>query len=160
MFPSSLAFRLSILLFNGVLHGGSTCWFIKDLIPSQSFHQDSFLGSSSFLHIVIRSAISFYHIIGGGIMSFLIIWVHVFHDSHVVKNELFLNPSTSLLELSCVIFHLKPSIGNVAICGAYQWSKLSLYHLCGRSVHLFVDLKQAIVSFSGRLSPHNVEMFP
>ena len=83
----------------------------------------------------------------------------MFHDSHVVKNELFLNPSTSLLELSCVIFHLKPSIGNVAICGAYQWSKLSLYHLGGRSFHLFVDLKQAIVSVSGRLSPHNFEKF-
>ena len=44
-------------------------------------------------------------------------------------------------------------------CGAYQWSKLSLYHLGGRSFHLFVDLKQAIVSVSGRLSPHNFEMF-
>ena len=38
----------------------------------------------------------------------------MFHDSHVVKNELFLNPSTSLLELSCVIFHLKPSLRIVA----------------------------------------------
>ena len=47
----------SFLLFTGVLHGGSTWWFIKDLISSQSFHQDSFLGSSSFLHMVIRSAI-------------------------------------------------------------------------------------------------------
>ena len=67
----------SFLLFTGVLHGGSTCWFIKDLISSWSVHQDSFLRNSSFLHIVIRSAISFYHIIGDGIMSFLIIWVHV-----------------------------------------------------------------------------------
>ena len=56
MFPSSLAFRLSILLFNGVLREGSTCWFIKDLISSWSVHQDSFLRNSSFLHIVIRSA--------------------------------------------------------------------------------------------------------
>ena len=83
----------------------------------------------------------------------------MFHDSHVVKNELFLNPSTSLLELSCVIFHLKAFHWNVAICGACQWSKLSLYHLGGRSFHLFVDLKQAIVSVSDRLSPHNFEMF-
>ena len=82
----------------------------------------------------------------------------MFHDSHVVKNELFLNPSTSLLELSCVIFHLKAFHWNVAICGACQWSKLSLYHLGGRSVHLFVDLKLAIVSISGRISPHSLEM--
>ena len=39
----------------------------------------------------------------------------MFHDSHVVKNEVFLNPSISSLELSWVIFHLKPSLRNVAI---------------------------------------------
>ena len=33
------------------------------------------------------------------------------------------------------------------------------YPLSERSFHLFVDLKQAIVSVSGRLSPHNFEMF-
>ena len=48
---------LFIPLFTGVLHGGSTWWFIKDLIPSRSVHQISFQRSSSFLHIVIRSAI-------------------------------------------------------------------------------------------------------
>ena len=33
------------------------------------------------------------------------------------------------------------------------------YPLGESSFHLFVDLKQAIVSVSGRLSPHNFEMF-
>ena len=61
----------------GVLHGCSTCWFIKDSIPSRSVPQDSSHRSSSVLHLAIRSAISFYRIFGGGIMSFLIIWVHV-----------------------------------------------------------------------------------
>ena len=37
-------------------HEGSTRWYIKDLIPSRSVHRDSFLRSSSFLHILIRSA--------------------------------------------------------------------------------------------------------
>ena len=54
-----------------------TWWFIKDLIPSQSVHWDSFQRSSSILHLTIRSAILFFHIIVVGIMSFLIIWVHV-----------------------------------------------------------------------------------
>ena len=36
-----------------------------------------------------------------------------------------LNPLISLLELSCVIFRLKPSLRNVANCGVYQWSKFS-----------------------------------
>ena len=49
----------------------------------------------------------------------------MFRDSHVVKNELFLNPSTSLLELSCVIFHLKAFPKECCYCGAYQWSKFS-----------------------------------
>ena len=67
---------------------------------------------------------SFFCIIGGGIMSFLIIWVHVSWFTCCLEWGI-LNPSFSSLELSCVRFHLKPSIGNVAICGAYQWSKFS-----------------------------------
>ena len=59
-------------------------------------------------------------------MSLLTISFKV-HDSYCYQEWGILNPSISLLELSWVIFHLKPSIGNVAICGAYQWSKLSPY---------------------------------
>ena len=70
----------------------------------------------------------------------------MFHDWNVVKNEVFLihhvlfhsrdlfNPLISSLDLSCVMFHLKPSLRNVAIVVLSQWSKLSLYHLGGRSV--------------------------
>ena len=55
-------FNLSFLSFDHsfiteVLHGGSTWWFMKDLIPSRSVHQDSFHRSSRILHLVIRSAI-------------------------------------------------------------------------------------------------------
>ena len=42
--------------------------------------------------------------------------------------------------------------------GSLSMIKFSLSPLGGRSFHLFVDLKQAIVSVSGRLSPHNFEM--
>ena len=52
-----LLFLFVILLFTGVLHGGSTWWFIKDLIPSRSAHQDSFQRSSSILHLAFRSVI-------------------------------------------------------------------------------------------------------
>ena len=51
-----LPFLLVILLFTGVLHQGTTWWFIKDLIPSRSVHQDSFQRSSSILLLAIRSA--------------------------------------------------------------------------------------------------------
>ena len=40
---SPCVFNLSLFsLFTGVLHEGSTWWFIKDLIPSRSVHRDSF----------------------------------------------------------------------------------------------------------------------
>ena len=83
----------------------------------------------------------------------------MFHDSHVVKNELFLNPSTSLLELSCVIFHLKAFHWECCYLWCLPMIQVISYHLGGRSFHLFIDLKLAIVSVSGRLSPHNFEMF-
>ena len=83
----------------------------------------------------------------------------MFHDSHVVKNELFLNPSTSLLKLSCVIFHLKAFHWECCYLWCLPMIQVFSYPLAGRSFHLFVDLKQAIVSVSGRLSPHNFEMF-
>ena len=53
----------------GVLHGGSTWWFIKDLFPSRSVHQDSFQVSSSILHLAIRSAIR-------SILSFEVVLCH------------------------------------------------------------------------------------
>ena len=74
--------------FTGVLHEGSTWWFIKDLIHSRSFHRDSFLRSSSILHLAIRSAIL-------STVSLEVVLCHssyfefMFHDSHVVKNEVF-----------------------------------------------------------------------
>ena len=84
---SPCVFNFSFLSFDhsfitGVLHGGSTWWFIKDLIPSRSVHQDSFLRSSSFSSSCHPECNSFYRIIGGGIMSFLIIWVHVSRFTH------------------------------------------------------------------------------
>ena len=102
---------------------------------------------------------SFYLISWDGVISFLTISIHVLRFTCCQEWGI-LNPLISSLELSCVIFHLNPSIGNVAICGAYHWSKLSPYpSRWKRFFHLFVDLKQAIVSVSGRLSPHHFETF-
>ena len=44
-------------------------------------------------------------------------------------------------------------------CGAYQWSNFSPTISAEEVFHLLVNLKQAIVFVSGRLSPHNFEMF-
>ena len=50
----------------------------------------------------------------------------------------------SLLELSCVIFHLKPSLRNVVLW-CLSMIQVFSYPLGKRSFHLFVDLKQVIV---------------
>ena len=72
-FSTSLSFRLIFLLFSGVLHGGSTWWFIKDLIRSRNIHQDYFQRSSSILLLVIQSAIVF--------PSYLLRWCYVILDN-------------------------------------------------------------------------------
>ena len=50
---------LFILLLPEFLHGGYTWWFIKDLFPSRSVHQDSFLSSLSFF--ILQSGVQFFH---------------------------------------------------------------------------------------------------
>ena len=69
---------------------------------------------------------SFNRIIGDGIMSFLIIWIHVSWFTCCHEWDIS-NPSISSLELSWVIFHLKPSLRIVAIYGAYKWPKFFFY---------------------------------
>ena len=65
---------------------------------------------------------SFYLIFSGGVMSFLTIFPSCFMIQKL-SGMRYLNPSLSSLELSWYSFQLKPSIGNVAICGTYQRSK-------------------------------------
>ena len=57
---------------------------------------------------------SFYLSFWGGVISFLTISIHVSWFIFCQQWGI-LNPWISLLELSCVIFHLKPSLRNVAI---------------------------------------------
>ena len=89
---SPCVFNFSFLSFDhsfitGVLHEGSTWWFIKDLIPSRSVHRDSFQRSSSILYLAFQSAIL-------STLSFEVVLCHswqfefVFHDTTIVKNEI------------------------------------------------------------------------
>ena len=157
MFSTTLSFRLIILLFNGVLHGGSTWWFIKDLIPSRSVHRDSFQRSSSILHLAFLSAIL-------STLSFGMVICHswqfsfMFHDSKVVRNEI-LKPIISSLEIILCNISPKAFPKECCYCGDYLWSKFSPIPSEEEVFHLLVDLKQANVSACGRLSPHNFEMY-
>ena len=113
---------------------------------------------------------SFYLIFWDGVMSFLIIFpsrfmIHKFsrgrylNPSFSVRSRDLFNQSIFLLELYWVIFHLQPFLRNVASCGAYQWSNfLLLFSVKKFFISLVLSIK-SMVSISGRLSPHGLEMF-
>ena len=101
---------------------------------------------------------SFYLIIWGGVMSFLTVWVRVSWFTCCQEWDI-LNPPISLLDLSCVMFHLKPSLRNVAIMVLINDPRSSFILRSNKFlVSLFISI-QSIVSVSGRISPHSFEMF-
>ena len=102
---------------------------------------------------------SFFRIIGGGIMSFLIIWVHVSWFTCCQEWGI-LNPSISSLELSWVIFHLKLSLRIVAIYGAYKWPKFFIYPPGEISFSSPCSYQSNIVSIYGRFSPQVLRCSP
>ena len=90
---SPCVFNFSFLSFDhpfvtGVLHGGSTWWFIKELIHSRSVHWDFFSEELKYSSSCIPKCNSFYLIIWGGVMSLLIIslrvaWFTGFQEWHI-----------------------------------------------------------------------------
>ena len=120
-----------------------------------------------FIEILFRGVLAFFilHSEVKFFISYLLRWCYVTLDNflHVswficCQERGILNPSISPLELSWYRFHLKPSLRNV-ILWCLSMIRVFSYPLGESSFHLFVDLKQAMVSISGRLSPHNFEMF-
>ena len=72
----------------------------------------------------------------------------------------YLNPSISSLELSWVIFHLKPSLRIVAIYGAHKWPKFFIYPFGEISFSSACSYQSNPLFFvSGRISPQVFEMF-
>ena len=109
LFPfvwSSFCYRSSSWRFYMMVHQGfnsfskfSSRFFSKELKYSSSCNSE---------------CNSFYHIIRGGIMSFLDNLSSCFMI-HMLSRMRYLNPSIASLELSWVIFHLRPSLRIVAI---------------------------------------------
>ena len=127
------------------------------------------LRSSSFLHLAFRSAIP-------STLSFR--WCYVILDNFpswfMIRKLLrmrYLNPSfslcsrdlfnrsTSLLELSCVIFHLKPSLRNVAFVVLINDPSYLSIILVEEIFHPVGVINYIICFCSGRISPHNFETF-
>ena len=157
MFSTSLYFYHPFII--GVLHGGSTWWVVKDLIPFSKFSSRFFPKELKLSSYGNPECNSFYHIFGRGIMSFLIIWVHVPWFTCCHEWDI-LNPSISSLELSWVIFHLKLSFKDCRSYGVYQWSKFFIYPPGEIASRLLVLINPIVFPVSGRLSPHNLRCIP
>ena len=144
----------------------ATWWFIKDFFHSSIVLHDFFSKCSSrflskelkYSSSCIPKCNSFYLIFWGGVMSLLTI-SFMFQLFIWCQEWGILNPLISSLELSCVIFHLKPSLRNVANCGAYQWSEFSPI-LSAKEVFIssLISNKQ-LFFISGRISPLSLGMF-
>ena len=127
----TLCFNFSFLpVWSSFCYRSSSWRFYKMVL--QGFNSFSKCSSRLFSEELMHSSScnpecnSFYRIIGGGIMSFLIIWVHVSWFTCCQVWDI-LNQSTSSLELSWVIFHLKISLRIVANYGDNIWSKFFIY---------------------------------
>ena len=111
----------SLSFCTGVLHGGSTWWFIKDLFPSRSVHQDSFLRSLSFF--ILQSGVQFflqyhwrwYYVILDNLNSCFMIhmlsWMRYFKSINLV--------------IGVILGYISPKAFPKDCCyyGAYNWPK-------------------------------------
>ena len=111
------------------------------------------------------------------VLHYLLRWCYVifdnyivFYGSQVVRNEIFkpiifslfkisFQPSTSLLELSCVIFHLKPSLRNVAIVVIINDPSYLSIILVEEIFHLVGVIDYITCFRSGRILPQFWEAF-
>ena len=97
-----------------VLHDGSSrIYFLLEV-----FIEILFKGAQTFF--ILHPEVQFF-------LPYLLRWCYVILDNfpscfmiHKLSRMRYLNPSISSLELSWVIFHLKPSLRIVAIYGAYK----------------------------------------
>ena len=138
---SPCVFNFSFLSFDHsfitrVLHGGSKCWFIKDVIPSRGVYRDSFQRCSSILHLAFRSAIL-------STLSLVLVLCHswqfsfMLHDWQVVRNEIF---KPIIFFLGVILGYISPKAFHWECCYFWCLSMIQVfsYPLGERSFHLFV----------------------
>ena len=152
-----LSFSFDHSFITGVLHGGSTWWFTKDLIPSRSAHQDFFRGAQVFF--ILHSKVQFF-------LSYLFRWCYVILDNFpswfMIRKLLrmrYLNPSFSSLDLSWVIFHLKPSLRNVAIVVIIYDPSFLLFHQRKKFFISSPIWSKQLFPLVAEFSPQDFEMF-
>ena len=102
---------------------------------------------------IMHSEVQFYQ-------PYLLRWCYVILDNfpscfkvHKLLRMRYLNPLISSLELSCVIFHLKPSLRNVDIVVLINDPSYLSIILVGEVFHLIGAINYIICFRSGRISP-------
>ena len=106
----------------------------------------------------ISKCYSFYLIFWDGVISFLTISIHVSWFTCCQEWGI-LNPLISSLELSCVIFHLNPSLRNVAIVVFINGPSYLSIILVEEIFHLVGVINYIICFCSGKISPQFWEVF-
>ena len=161
LFNFTLPFHHSISLdhsfVTGVLHEGSTWWFIKDLIPSQSFHRDSFkeLKHSSFCNLECNSFLPYhwrwYYVILDNLSS-----CFLFHMLLRMRYFKSIN-----LFIGDILGYISPKAFSKDCCfyGAYYWPKF-FYPPGDISFSSPRSYQSNSFPVSGRLSPHNLRCIP
>ena len=159
MFSTSLSFRLIILLFNGVLHEGSTWWIHQGFNSFSKCSSRFFSEELKYSLSCILKCNSFNRIIRGGIMSFLIIWVHVSWFT-CGQGWGILNPSISSLELSWVYTSPKAFSKVCFYYVAYKWPKFFFYPPGDIAFPSPRSYQSNSFPVSGRWSTHDLRCIP
>ena len=170
-FSSFISFDLSFI--TGFLHRGSTWWFIKDSFHYSIVHQDfsrsydppSYTQKINMVLntcLVLRSSsILLLHFEVQFLLPYLLRWCYVILDNlsscfmiHMLSRMRYFKPI--IFFLGVILCQISPKAFHWGCC--YLWclsmiQAFSISFLVKEVFHLFVDLKQAIVFVSGRISP-------
>ena len=154
MFSTSLSFYHPFI--TGVLHGGSTWAFFKDLIHSRSVLQNSCWRSSS-IHL-LHFEVQF-------LLPYLLRWCYVILDNlsscfmiHMLSRMRYFKSINLFVGVILEKISPKAFPKECCYCGVYQWSKFSPI-LSAKEVFISSLLSSNhLFLVSGRLSPHNFEL--
>ena len=115
------------------------------------------LRRSSIVHLAFRSAIL-------SILSFEVVLCHSWQFPscfmiHMLSRTRYFKSIN--LFIGVILCHISPKAfpKECCYCGAYQWSKFSLILPMVWVSRLLVHINAILLPVSGRLSPHNFEMF-
>ena len=148
----------------------ATWWFVKDSFHSSIVFQDFSRSYDRCSTHVLSWGVQVFFILHVEVLFFLpylLRWCYIILDNfhsclviHMLSRMRYFKSINLFVWVILCHIPLKAFPKECYYCGAYQWSKLSLYHLGGRSffISLVFSIK-LIDSVSGRISPQFWDVF-